>query len=97
MAGNEQSRRDDIESIGYMIIFFMKKRVPWQGIKYRTHEESYHKQFLIKKNIKTEELCKGLPREMAEYMNIAKSMKFEQEPDYKYLKDLFRTILKKIT
>ena len=95
MAGYEQSRRDDIESIGYMIIFFMKKRLPWQGIKGRTYKECYHKLFLMKKYMKIEELCKGLPKEIIEYMNYAKEMKFEQEPNYKYLKDLFRTILKK--
>jgi serine/threonine protein kinase len=95
MAGNEQSRRDDIESIGYMIIFFMKKRLPWQGIKGRTYKECYHKLFLMKKYMKIEELCKGLPREIIEYMNIAKAMKFEQEPDYNYLKNLFKSILKK--
>ena len=95
MAGNEQSRRDDIESIGYMIIFFMKKRLPWQGIKGRTYKECYHKLFLMKKYMKIEELCKNLPREIIDYMNIAKAMKFEQEPDYKHLKDLFKSILKK--
>ena len=45
MAGNEQSRRDDIESIGYMIIFLMKKRLPWQGIKGNSYKECYHKLF----------------------------------------------------
>ena len=95
MAGYEQSRRDDIESIGYMIIFFMKKRLPWQGIKGRTYKECYHKLFLMKKYMKIEELCKGLPKEIIEYMNYAKAMKFEQEPDYKYLKELFKTIFKK--
>ena len=49
----------------------------------------------MKKYIDMEELCKGLPKEMIDYMNNAKSLKFEQEPNYEYLKDLFKTILKK--
>ena len=61
MAGNEQSRRDDIESIGYMIIFLIKKKLPWQGIKGYSYKECYHKLYLMKKYIKIEELCKGLP------------------------------------
>ena len=95
MAGNEQSRRDDIESIGYMIIFLMRKRLPWQGIKGNSYKECYHKLFSMKKNIPIEELCKGLPREIIEYMNNAKSLKFEEEPNYNYLKNLFYMILKK--
>ena len=95
MAGNEQSRRDDIESIGYMIIFLMKKKLPWQGIKGHSYKECYHKLYLMKKYINLEELCSGLPSEIIDYMNNAKSLKFEQEPNYAYLKNLFYNILKK--
>ena len=95
MAGNEQSRRDDIESIGYMIIFLMKKKLPWQGIKGNSYKECYHKLYLMKKYIEIEELCKGLPREMIDYMKSSKSLKFEELPNYNYLKNLFHIILKK--
>ena len=95
MAGNEQSRRDDIESIGYMIIFFMKKKLPWQGIRGNSYKECYHKLFLMKKHMDLEILCRGLPKEVLEYMKYAKSLKFEQEPNYKYLKNLFQIILNK--
>ena len=95
MAGNEQSRRDDIESIGYMIIFLMRKKLPWQGIKGNSYKECYHRLYLMKKYIEIEELCKGLPREIVDYMNNAKSLKFEEEPNYKNLKNLFNIILKK--
>ena len=95
MAGNEQSRRDDIESIGYMIIFFMKKKLPWQGIKGNSYKDCYHKLYLMKKHIKIEDLCKGLPKEIIDYMYYARYLKFEQEPDYNYLKNLFKMILKR--
>ena len=95
MAGNEQSRRDDIESIGYMLIFFMKKKLPWQGIKGTSYKECYHKLYSMKRDMKLEDLCRGLPSEIIDYMNYAKSMRFEEEPDYKYLKNLFKIILAK--
>ena len=95
MAGNEQSRRDDIESIGYMIIYFMKKKLPWQGIKGNSYKECYHKLYLMKKHLKIEDLCKGLPTEIIEYMNAARALKFEEEPDYRYLKGLFKMVLSK--
>ena len=95
ISGNEQSRRDDIESIGYMIIFFMKKKLPWQNIKGDSYKEYYHKLYLMKKNIKIEDLCNGLPREIAYYMKYSTALKFEQEPNYKYLKNLFKIILKR--
>ena len=95
ISGNEQSRRDDIESIGYMIIFFMKKKLPWQNIKGESYKEYYHKLYLMKKNIKIEDLCNGLPREIAYYMKYSTALKFEQEPNYKYLKNLFKIILKR--
>ena len=94
-SGNEQSRRDDIESIGYMIIFFMKKKLPWQNLIGDSYKNYYHKLYLMKKNIKMEVLCDGLPREIIYYMNYARALKFEQEPDYKYLKNLFKIILKR--
>ena len=95
MGGNEQSRRDDIESIGYMIIYFMKKKLPWQGIKGNSYKECYHKLYLMKKHMDLEILCRGLPREVFDYMKYAKSLKFEQEPNYIYLKKLFQNILTK--
>ena len=95
MAGNEQSRRDDIESIGYMLIYFMKKKLPWQGIKGNSYKECYHKLYLMKKHLKIEDLCKGLPTEIIDYMNAARALKFEEEPDYRYLKGLFKIVLSK--
>ena len=96
LRGGEQSRRDDIESIGYMLVYFMKKRLPWQGVTGTRKMERYLKIYKLKKNTKPEELCKGLPPEMTEYIRYAKNLEFEQQPDYKYLKKLFSRMLKRI-
>ena len=96
LRGGEQSRRDDIESIGYMLVYFMTKRLPWQGVTGTRKMERYLKIYKMKKNTTPEELCKGLPPEMTEYMTYAKKLEFEQEPNYNYLRKLFSKILKRI-
>ena len=96
LRGGEQSRRDDIESIGYMLVYFLKKKLPWQGITGNKKMERYLKIYKLKKNTSPEELCSGLPPEMAVYMEYAKSLEFEQEPDYNLLRKLFKQMLKRI-
>lgn len=59
--GYEQSRRDDLESIGYVLVYFLKGILPWQGLKVREHEDHYDKIHEKKKNTTSAELCKGLP------------------------------------
>ena len=96
LRGGEQSRRDDIESIGYMMIYFLKKKLPWQGVTGNKKMERYLKIYKMKKNMAPEKLCEGLYPEMIEFITYAKNLEFEQEPDYKYLKNLFKKMLKRI-
>ena len=90
----EQSRRDDLESIGYMLIFLMKGYLPWMGIKVTNQKESYLKLSKMKKDTKLEKLCENLPMEFMEYMKYVRNLEFEGNPDYNYLKDLFEQMLK---
>ena len=59
--GIEQSRRDDLESIGYVMVYFLRGELPWQGMKAKTTKEKYEK--IMEKKIATqiETLCKGFP------------------------------------
>ena len=91
----EQSRRDDLESICYMLIYLMKGSLPWQKIKVNNKKESYLKIGQFKRNIKPEKLCENLPGEMIDFVNYVKKLQFEEEPDYNYLKNLFEIMLKK--
>ena len=94
--GNQQSRRDDLESLGYTILFFMKGRLPWMNLEHIINEkELYLKTYSMKKFITVERLCKGLPSEIAEYFKYVKLLKFQEEPNYDYLKNLFIELLKK--
>jgi serine/threonine protein kinase len=91
--GIEQSRRDDMESIGYVIIYLMKGRLPWQGL----DDDKKTKYSLIlnkKETIDISELCKNLPKQIVTYMNYVNSLQFEDCPNYDYLKGLFYSATK---
>ena len=89
--GIEPSRRDDIESIGYVLIYFLKGNLPWQGLK--DGEQKYIRIMEKKLQIPTEVLCYGLPDEFVHYLNYTKNLKFEERPDYDYLRNLFVKLL----
>ena len=93
--GIEQSRRDDLESIGYVLIFFLKGSLPWKGLK--VAGDKYIRIMEKKLQIPTEILCYGLPDEMVAYLNYCKSLRFEDRPDYDYLRGLFITMLTNVS
>ena len=96
LRGGEQSRKDDLISIGYMLIYFFNKKLPWQLIKAKNELERYIKTYIMKKTIKLEILCNYLPKEVLLYMKYVQRLGFEENPDYKYLKQLFKSILNKL-
>jgi serine/threonine protein kinase len=91
----EQSRKDDLESIGYMLIYLIKGSLPWQNIKVINKRESYYRISNFKKNINVDKMCENLPIEFIYYMKYVRNLGFEETPDYSYLKALFQIILKK--
>ena len=97
LRGAEQSRRDDLESAGYFLIYLAKKGfLPWQNIKIKDKMERYKQIYMLKKNIKPEELCSLLPNEFSQYIKYVKELKFEENPNYNYMKGLFVNILNKL-
>ena len=95
--GYEQSRRDDLESFGYMAIFLATNYLPWMSTDSLKIINSikYHAVFKLKYSATTEKLCKGLPEEFKTYINYCKKLEFEQKPNYDYLRGLFTNILAK--
>lgn len=87
--GFEPSRRDDLESLGYMLIYFLKGKLPWQGIKKHLKENYMEKVGEIKMCTPLNKLCEGLPDCLLKYMIYCRKLKFTQDPDYEYLKMLF--------
>ena len=90
--GIEQSRRDDLEAIGYIFIYFYKGILPWQGLKARTKAQKYDKISDKKLSTPVEELCKGTPPEFSTYINYCRSLRFDEKPDYAYLRQLIRNL-----
>lgn len=89
--GVQLSRRDDMESLGYLLVYFAKGRLPWQSLRSQTKEEKYQQIADKKKEISIEKLCVNLPKEFILYFKHVKSLGFTEEPCYDYLKSLFLT------
>ncbi|XP_047086053.1 casein kinase I-like [Lolium rigidum] len=90
--GIEQSRRDDLESIGYMLLYLLTGSLPWQGIEAGNHRQTHEMIKDMKIATSPEELCRGHPTEFASYLNYCRSLGFEDEPNYLYLKKMFRDL-----
>ncbi|GMN36939.1 hypothetical protein TIFTF001_006421 [Ficus carica] len=88
----EQSRRDDLESLGYVLMYFLRGCLPWQGLKAGTKKQKYEKISEKKVSTSIEALCRGYPTEFASYFHYCRSLRFDDKPDYAYLKRLFRDL-----
>ena len=97
LRGKEQSRRDDLEAFGYVLLYFARQgNLPWMGLKALNKLEKYRQIYFIKKKITPENLCYGLPEEFCQYMKYVRGLIFEEQPNYRYLKELFMRIMIKI-
>ncbi|KAB2072127.1 hypothetical protein E1A91_A08G278600v1 [Gossypium mustelinum] len=90
--GIEQSRRDDLESLGYVLLYFLRGSLPWQGLKAATKKQKYDKICEKKLSTPIEVLCKSHPVEFASYFHYCHSLTFDQRPDYGFLKRLFQDL-----
>lgn len=88
----EQSRRDDLESIGYMLLYFLRGSLPWQGLKATTKRQKYDKILEKKVSTSSEVLCKHFPIEFRTFFEHVRALGFDDRPDYDYLKRLFRDL-----
>lgn len=94
--GMEPSRRDDLESVGYMLMYFLKGTLPWQGIK--KQKDTNHIELIgeMKMCTNLDTLCDGVPDCFKEYINYTRNLKFEQDPDYNWLRKLFTDTANKL-
>ncbi|CAJ2628145.1 unnamed protein product [Trifolium pratense] len=90
--GVEQSRRDDLESLGYVLMYFLRGSLPWQGLKAGNKKQKYDKISEKKMLTPIEVLCKSHPLEFTSFFHYCRSLRFEDKPDYSYLKRLFRDL-----
>ena len=87
--GREQSRRDDLEALGHVFMYFSLGALPWQGLKAATNKQKYEKIGEKKQSTGVKDLCEGLPEEFGQYLSYARTLKFDDVPDYDYLRGLF--------
>eukprot|EP00579_Thalassiosira_antarctica_P030967 CAMPEP_0202028940 /NCGR_PEP_ID=MMETSP0905-20130828/63711_1 /ASSEMBLY_ACC=CAM_ASM_000554 /TAXON_ID=420261 /ORGANISM="Thalassiosira antarctica, Strain CCMP982" /LENGTH=528 /DNA_ID=CAMNT_0048592669 /DNA_START=329 /DNA_END=1914 /DNA_ORIENTATION=- len=92
--GVEQSRRDDLESIGYVLVYFVKGGLPWQGLKAKSATKKYKLIMEKKQSVTIPALCQGCPSQFAEYLAYCRSLKFEAKPNIAYLRGMFRDLFR---
>ncbi|KAH8697172.1 putative casein kinase I [Talaromyces proteolyticus] len=92
--GREQSRRDDLEALGHVFLYFLRGGLPWQGLKAATNKQKYEKIGEKKQTTAIKDLCDGYPEEFNKYLSYVRNLGFEDTPDYDYLRDLFTQALK---
>ena len=92
--GYEQGKRDDLESLFYIIIYFIKGELPWQNIKTKSKAEKYSKIFEIKKKVtENGDLVEGLPLEMAKILEYILGLNFFEKPNYLLIKNAVEIML----
>ncbi|EME83746.1 uncharacterized protein MYCFIDRAFT_72527 [Pseudocercospora fijiensis CIRAD86] len=91
--GREQSRRDDLEALGHVFMYFLRGGLPWQGLKAATNKQKYEKIGEKKQTTAIKDLCEGFPEEFNKYLSYVRNLGFEDTPDYDYLRDLFTKAL----
>merc|ERR1712107_261450 len=81
-SGLEQSRRDDLEAVGYMLLYFLRGSLPWSGLEAKTKQEKYRKIQERKQATPLDELCRGFQDAFSNYLAYSKGLSFAERPDY---------------
>eukprot|EP00440_Ansanella_granifera_P069910 gb/GFBE01075847.1/.p1 GENE.gb/GFBE01075847.1/~~gb/GFBE01075847.1/.p1 ORF type:complete len:353 (+),score=87.00 gb/GFBE01075847.1/:1-1059(+) len=87
--GIEQSRRDDLEAIGHMLMYFLRGHLPWSGLEAKNKAEKYRKIKETKEVTRLSDLCAGFPEAFMQYLDYARGLEFQSRPDYNMCKKLF--------
>lgn len=87
--GREQSRRDDLESVGHMLIYFLRGKLPWQGLSVPDAKNPYALIGKVKSETPIDKLCEGVPKIFGQYLAYCRGLNYFQRPDYDYIFNLF--------
>lgn len=91
-SGIEQTRRDDLESPAYILIYFLKGSLPWQYLDGSSRKQKYHTIMQSKLGIPVAELCYGLPEEFQTLLHYTRNLSFNAQPNYRYIRALFQNL-----
>lgn len=90
--GYEQSRKDDLEAVGYLLVYLYRGKLPWQNMRHKDKKERYRMILEKKESISEEELCEQLPREFLVYFKHVKTLDFDEKPRYQALINMFKKL-----
>jgi serine/threonine protein kinase len=93
--GIEQSRRDDMESLGFVLMYFLRGSLPWQGLRANTKRLKYQRILERKQMCFPDVLCRGFPSEFKDYFMYCSCLGFEERPDYRYLRRIFKDLFER--
>eukprot|EP01083_Nonionella_stella_P300395 1025251_1 len=94
--GYEQARRDDLETLGYVLMYFNRGgKLPWQGLKAKSKTQKYNRISKVKRETTIDSLCQNCPKPFADYLRYCRKLDFNAKPDYKHLRNLFKDLFKK--
>lgn len=81
-----------MESLAYVMLYFCRGSLPWQGLKAATKKQKYDRIMEKKMGTYPEDLCRGFPPEFATYLDYTRNLRFDDKPDYSYLRKIFRDL-----
>ena len=96
LSGLQLSRRDDLESLSYVILYFLTKKLPWQGITAKSLDKRYKKIYEKKSELESWEKFKAIPIEIQNFVKYCRNLGFSEEPNYKLMKKFFYDLLDKM-
>jgi hypothetical protein len=91
--GCEQGRRDDVESLAYLLIYLLRGSLPWMGLHAETRRQKYDAIAEKKLATSVDALCDGLPQEFGIFVSEARRLEFTDRPDYSFYRALFRELM----
>ena len=86
---------DDLESLAYMIVYFLRGSLPWQNLRVGTQEDKYGKVLEVKMSTSAAQLCQGIPYEILQFVQEVKTTRGRDRPDYKQLRRFLRKLAMK--
>lgn len=90
--GIEQARRDDLESLAYNLIYFLRGSLPWEHLDASPRKQKHRCIMRKKLGISIAELCSGIPDEFHTFLHYTRALAFNTEPDYTYIRTLFQDL-----
>nr|XP_017006752.2 casein kinase I [Drosophila takahashii] len=93
LRGGQQSRRDDIEAMGYVLMYFLRGSLPWQGLTANQKQQKHEMICEMKLSTQPEVLCEGYPEAFYHFVGYSRALGFEEEPHYKDIRYTFLALM----